>query len=30
MGAVRDLGSMRVPGVDVYHFIFNAPNAGVN
>ena len=27
MGAVRDLGSMRVPGVDVYHFIFAAPNA---
>ena len=27
MGLVRDLGSMRVPGVDVYHFIFAAPNA---
>ena len=24
-GAVRDLGTMRVPGVDVYHFIFTMP-----
>ncbi|MEX5286317.1 hypothetical protein QCO44_11925 [Selenomonas sputigena] len=30
MGLVRDLGSMRVPGVDVYHFIFQAPAPVIN
>ena len=29
-GAVRDLGSMRVPGVDVYHFIFTMPTPAPN